>query len=179
MVEVCKNIYVGDDNDYYKLINKQDWCVLHCCKHPFHCQFVGYSGNLPIDHIDYAFKSNGNEMALNMVDLNFFNEEYLDYNRNMIEQAFIFLDEHYYNGKKLLIHCNQGQSRSPSLAMLYMARVGELSVDFETALTNFKSIYPAYNPKKNIFETVKRVWSNFTNSLVKGGEKNGKTSSRS
>lgn len=162
MIEIYKNIYVGDDNDYYRLINKQGWCVLHCCKHPFHCQFVGYSGNLPIDHIDYAYKRKDNEMALNMVDLNFFDEEYLDYNRNMIEQAFVFLDEHYYYGKKLLIHCNQGQSRSPSLAMLYMARIGGFDyADFETSLEKFKKIYPTYEPKKNIFETVKRLWDYF------------------
>lgn len=161
MKELIKNIFIGDDNDYYRLANKKEWGILHCAKHPFHCQFVGYSGNLPNTHKDYAYKRIENEMALNLVDLDFFSANYLDFNRNMFETAFKFLDEYYDNGKPILIHCNQGLSRSPSLAMLYMATKGIGCNDFATTLKEFKILYPNYQPKKNIFETIKALWNNF------------------
>ena len=162
MIEIYKNIYVGDENSYYSIFDKEDWAILHCCKHPFHCQFVGYSGNLPSTHEDYALKRKGNEMALNLVDMHFFSENYLDFNKDMFEQAFSFLDEYYKNGKRIYIHCNEGKSRSPSLGMLYMARLGGFDyADFENSLEKFKKIYPTYEPKKNIFETVKRLWDYF------------------
>ena len=41
-----------------------------------------------------------------------------------IDQALDFLEfsnKHWRQGKKLLIHCNQGESRAPSLALLFVA----------------------------------------------------------
>lgn len=161
MKELIENIFIGDDKDYNDLYDKKDWGILHCAKHPFHCQFVGYSGNLPNTHKDYAYKRKDNEMALNLVDLDFFSFNYLDFNREMFIQAFKFLDEYYDNGKPILIHCNQGLSRSPSLAMLYMATKGIGYEDFEKTIKEFKLLYPKYEPKKNIYETIKALWKEF------------------
>lgn len=162
MVEVYKNIFIGSENDYYSISNPQEWAVLHCCKNPFHCQFVGYRGNLPSAHPDYALKQIGNEMALNLVDMDKYSPNYLMFNKNMFETAFKFLDEYRQKGYKILIHCNQGESRAPTLGMLYIAKLGAFNYkDFGATVEEFVSMYPDYNPKLNIYETVKNLWGYF------------------
>ena len=162
MTEIYKDIFIGNEQDYYAIQNESGWAVLHCCKHPFHCQFVGYRGKLSPSHPDYAFKRLGNEMALNLVDMDTFSESYLEFNRKMFETAFNFLDEYREQGYKILIHCNQGESRGPTLGMLYVATLGAFGyADFETSVQKLREIYPTYSPKKNIFLTVENLWKNF------------------
>ena len=161
MIEISNNIFIGNDYDYYSLNNKDDWCVLHCCKTPFHQTFVGYSGNLSKDHPNYAYCIKGSEMALNIVDINMFDKRYLEFNKNMLSEAFKFLDT-YKDQKKILIHCNQGESRGPSIGMLYIARNGFFDYDgFEDTYYQFLNIYPNYKPKDNIFFTVRSLWNYF------------------
>lgn len=162
MIEIMKGVYAGSEQDYYNIPDTSGWAILHCCKDPFHKQFVGYRGNLPSTHPDYAYKIHGNEMALNLVDMEFFSSNYLGFNRNMFVAAFDFLDFYRGKGSKILIHCNQGESRGPTMAMLYAARLGAFDyADFTTTVEKFRQIYPMYNPKKNIYETVMHLWNDF------------------
>ena len=162
MIEVFDNIFVGNEQDYYDMQNLDNWAILHCCKHPFHCSFVGYRGSLNSNHPDYAYKRIDNEMALNLVDMDKYNGNYLDFNKAMFETAFAFLDEYRNHGYRLLIHCNQGESRGPTVGMIYISRLGAFDyVDFNTALPKFQSLYPLYNPKENIFRTAQNLWSYF------------------
>ena len=125
MTEIYQNVFVGSEQDYYSIQRPSDWATLHCCKNPFHCDFVGYRGSLSPSHPDYALK-------------------YKD------------------KGYRLLIHCNQGESRAPTLGMLYVARFGAFNyVDFNASKYKLRSLYPSYNPKQNIYMTVKSLWSDF------------------
>jgi hypothetical protein len=162
MIEIFHNVFVGSEQDYYLICHQSNWAILHCCKNPFHCTFVGYRGSLPPSHPDYALKRKENEMALNLVDMDRFSSVYLDFNRNMFSTAFAFLDEYRVKGCKLLIHCNQGESRAPTLGMLYAARLGAFDyADFDTSVQKLRAIYPGYNPKNNIYLTVKSLWRDF------------------
>lgn len=162
MKEIHPNIFIGNEQDYYSIQRESNWAILHCCKHPFHCQFVGYRGNLPSSHPDYALKRRGNEMALNLVDMERFSESYLGFNKNMFATAFSFLDEYRLQGCKILIHCNQGESRAPTLGLLYIARLGAFDyADFDTSVQRLREMYPIYIPKRNIFLTVKSLWWDF------------------
>ena len=103
MKEIYHDIFIGNEQDYYAIQRERNWTILHCCKHPFHCQFVGYRGTLPPTHPNYALKRIENEMALNLVDMDRFSENYLDFNRDMFDTAFSFLDEYRLQGYKILI----------------------------------------------------------------------------
>ena len=47
---------------------------------------------------------------------------------------------------KVLVHCNQGMSRSPGIGLLYLAKEGMIdNSSFEKALAEFKEIYPGVN----------------------------------
>ena len=162
MIELIKNIYVGSEEDYYTIQNMPNWAILHCCKHPFHCQFVGYRGSLSPSNPDYALKRIGNEMALNLVDMDKFDCKYLDFNRKMFKTAFEFLDEYREKGYKLLIHCNQGESRAPTLGLLYVSYLGAYNyAGFEESVRKLRMIYPQYAPRNNIYQTVAALWQDF------------------
>lgn len=153
MIEVYPNLYVGSQIDCKSLLDS-GWAFAHICKEPYHRKFVGYTERaLSKDHPEYLIAVRGNEIALNIVDADrpeFFAD-------SMINSALDFIDAKLKLGMKVLVHCNQGLSRSPSIAMLYMKK--DLSNKFEEAEKQFKNIYPNYLPKNGIREYCKNRWS--------------------
>lgn len=70
----------------------------------------------------------------------------------LFTEFLAFANKHWSQGRKLLIHCNQGESRAPSLAMLLLAK-GVFSIpdtSFELARLEFEKLYPRYNSGKGI-----------------------------
>ena len=165
MIEIYPNVFVGDQHDFdgAKMpmgTEIDDWYVLHCCKDPYHRQFVGYTGRgCPKDSPEYLFARRGNRMALNMVDAKspeFFSKE-------MITAGLGFLEEGFKAGKKLLINCNRGESRSPSLAMLFVFKriLEKNGATFEQAEAEMKRIYPAYAPADGIRGHLMQYWGEY------------------
>ena len=72
MMEVCDNLYVGDQRDYesnIRLENKDSWSIIHACKEPYHCRALGYSGRAaPKCHPEYLIAKRGNRLILNLID---------------------------------------------------------------------------------------------------------------
>ena len=93
---------------------------------------------------------------LNIVDAP--NPEF--FRKEMIEAALDFVDESLARGLKVLIHCNEGMSRSPSIALLYMAaRLSALPADsLEVAEEEFRKIYSNYLPKQGIQGHLRQHW---------------------
>lgn len=165
MIQIFCNIYVGDENDAHSIINKsKEWAILHCCKNPFHCEMVGYKGNLPKTHPNYAFIINDNRMALNLVDMDNYNYDEIWHNFfiHIFNNAFNFIDKQILLGKKILIHCNQGESRAPSVALLYLISKGQHEDTFENTVKSFKTKYPLYNPKAGIYGNIRDSWQYYT-----------------
>jgi hypothetical protein len=161
MIEVHSNLFVGNQADYdYDVAQQEGWAVVHACKEPYHRQALGYSGRgAPKDHPEYLVARRGNRLFLNIVDANnpaFFAKE-------MIDAALNFIGEALANGLKVLVHCNQGESRSPSIALLYMAaRLGALPTEsLEAAEAQFRAIYPDYYPKPGIRGHLREYWEQY------------------
>jgi len=149
MIEVMQNLFVGNQDDCKDF----DGAIVHAAKEPYHRQFVGYTERAaPKDHPEYLWAVRDNEIALNAVDAD--KPEFFAI--SMINAALDFIDTKLNEGLKVLVHCNQGQSRSPSIALLYMK--GRLPDDFTEAEEQFRKIYPGYNPKNGIREYVKAHW---------------------
>jgi hypothetical protein len=146
MKEVYERLYVGSDNDCFH--EREGWAVVHACKHRCHQYAVGYSGNLSPHHPSYLVHEEENNLYLNMVDVN--KPGYLKsrYMIPIIEATSAFVAAHLQEGMNVLIHCNQGVSRAPTLAMLFLARrIGWIdSTDFENARADFLHQYPDYSP---------------------------------
>lgn len=162
MLVIYPNVYVGNDIDAEKLLaiyNHEEWFILHCAKEKWHRQFVGYVGRgAPKESPEYLFARRGNRMALNMVDA----KSPMFFSKEMITAGLDFLEEGHKAGKKLLIHCNVGESRGPSTAMLFVfKRILKNNATFEEAEKELKQIYPTYNPGEGIRGHLMQYWDEY------------------
>ena len=158
MIEVFKNLFVGSQSDYeFNAISFTTWSVVHACKEPYHRDLLGYTGRAaPKDHPQYLYGYDAyNHLVLNIVDApdpGFFADA-------MIDEAINYCLKGLKEGKKVLIHCNQGESRAPSIALLVLKKLGVVSKDFDIAVTEFLKAYPLYSPNKGIFEYIRNRWN--------------------
>lgn len=162
LIQVYKNIYIGNEKDAREIINSKDWSFVHCCKEPYHRKMVGYSKrSLDKEHPNYGYIIKDNRMALNIIDANFYNKDFLPLTRDIFENTFAFVDAEYERGQKILFNCNLGGSRAPSIAFLYLSKRGAYSKDFLKAFNEFSKDYPIYAPRLGIFLMVKNCWEHF------------------
>jgi hypothetical protein len=162
MIEVAPRLFVGNQIDYERHVKAKDgqpkdgWAVVHACKEPYHRDAVGYKGlGCPSDSDEYLFARRGNRLCLNMVDApkpEFFRPA-------MIDEAMAFIASFMAGSEnKVLVHCNQGGSRGPSLALLYLRRSGMMPMSFDKAVQVFTDAYPAYQPAKGIRAYLEQHW---------------------
>lgn len=77
------------------------------------------------------------------------------------EQFLLFASEHYDRGGSLLIHCNQGESRAPTLALLFLAKHLQAipSDSFLAAQAAFAPLYAGYRPGVGIQQFFATKWA--------------------
>lgn len=157
--------------DYEDIRDVGNWSVVHCCKAPYHKELVGYTNKLHPNHPNYSYAIVGNRMALNLVDMDRFDKRYLPFNEKMFLAAFDFITEEMKSGQRILIHCNEGVSRSPMVLMLYLCFTGYKKInalDFETAVRKITYENDLYiSPRTGIYETARNLW----NDIGRLGEK--------
>ncbi len=127
--------------------------VIHACKDPCHRAHVGYKGNLPADHACYLAAQDDYNLYMNIIDppLPLFKLE-------SFTLFFHFIDQHL--GKRpIVIHCNKGESRAPSLTLLVMAkRLRTLPDDsYQSARTEFEKSHD-YKPGNGISAFLAEHW---------------------
>ena len=86
-----------------------------------------------------------------------------DWQKQGITNFTIVLDfiEKWLKTKKVFVHCDQGQSRSPALGMLFVAkRMKKISPDFELAKLEFAKIYLEYFSESGIIKFINQNWDN-------------------
>jgi len=155
MREVHKNLFCGNQLDAACVIRRNGepldgWAVVHAAKEPFHREFVGYkTPGAPKDHPEYLYAERGNRLALNMVDAPTANY----FSRELFDKALEYIDNKLKEGYKVLVHCNQGESRAPSVCLLYMVKRGVLKgLSWVDCLQDFLVVYPYYKPGEGILE---------------------------
>jgi predicted protein tyrosine phosphatase len=64
---------------------------------------------------------------------------------------------------KILLHCNQGQSRSPGIALLYLLKHTDILGEKEmaAAIAAFRAIYPPYAPARGMAEYIRLNWHRY------------------
>lgn len=155
MREIIPNLFCGSEIDFTDSIDNEPdvWAILHACKEPFHRCFVGYTGRgCPKESSEYLWADRGNRLALNIVDAP--KAEFFD--KSMIDKALDFIEQKLNMGYKVLVHCNQGESRSPSIVLLYLIKQDIIKGDtFSDCEAEFVKTYPEYNPGIGIREFLK------------------------
>lgn len=160
MIEIYPRLYIGNQDDYeYTVKNLKGWKVIHACKEPYHRQLVGYTGrHCEIDHPEYLMAPRHGRIAMNLIDSD---AKYIP--PQLIRSILDIVDIWLKKGSKILIHCNQGISRSPMLGFLYLLKFTKKikSVNLEIALTEFKSIYNNFNPSLGVIEFIEQNFNDY------------------
>ena len=153
MIEISERLFVGSDADCR--VGDVDWAVVHACKSPCHQRAVGYRGSLPSSDPNYLVLSKSNDLYLNIID------PPRPLFKLLTFTSFLeFAMRHWEQGKKVLIHCNLGESRAPTLALLFLAKCRrEISAEsFDTAKREFQRIFPYYQPGQGIQTYLRATW---------------------
>jgi hypothetical protein len=161
LTRVHENLFVGSDEACFTR-EKAGWAVVHACKDPCHRQAVGYEGSLPEEHPNYLTYREDSHLYLNLIDPPF---------RPLFKVPFFiealdFIEEEIVD-KDVLVHCNEGLSRSPSVALLFLAaRAGEVDdSSFPAAREEFeRDYYSGYSPSGGIRKFLNRKWEELVNS---------------
>jgi hypothetical protein len=162
MIEIYPSFFVGHQGDYeYEVKGRRGWAVVHACKEPYHRQLLGYSGRgaPKKDHPEYLFAERETRLYLTLVDAP--NPAYIP--KEIIDKAISFIHEKLAEGLKVLVHCNQGESRSPGIGFLYLLRETAVlpQTSLDDALAKFRQIYPAFSPSRGISGFIAAHWKEY------------------
>lgn len=153
MHQLLPNLVFGDES-----LCVNDTCdavaVVHACKDPCHRRALGYSGrSLPVNHPHYLVYETAQHLFLNLID-----PPQPLFMMPSFEAFFRFVDRHITE-RTVVIHCNQGESRAPSLALLYGAKRTDRfpKGTYEEARLAFSAEYP-YQPGTGIQRWLSQHW---------------------
>jgi predicted protein tyrosine phosphatase len=144
MIEVYPNLYVGSEDDERRIRGQAGWFVVHACKEPYHRHALGYrTPGAPKNHPEYLIARRDRRLILNLVDAP--DARYIPV--EIIDAAIAAIEANITAGN-VLIHCNEGKSRSPGIAFLYLRKNTDLfrAMDIDAAIAQFRLIYPSFVP---------------------------------
>jgi hypothetical protein len=159
MIEVHKNLFVGADIDENSIRGQSGWFVIHACKEPYHRQALGYSGRAASkDHPEYLIARRDGCLILNLVDV-----DNVSFVSPVIIDAALEAIAANIATRNVLVHCNQGQSRSPSIAFLYLLRHTDSfeGLTQNEALSKFGAIYPPFSPARGMADFIRLNWQRY------------------
>ena len=154
-----RKLFVGSQSDYETDLFIGKWAFVLAAKEPWHRQTIGYTGRAcDKSHPEYLMAFRENKLILNLVDApkaEFFNKDIFD-------MALNFIDLHLAGATNVLVCCNKGESRSPSIVLLYLIRHGIIKGDsLEDCEAEFMKVYPEYNPGAGIRGFMKEHWREY------------------
>lgn len=128
------------------------WTVVHACRHP--CYRMAAASLTDAERRDSALAAESN-LYLDLIDppLPLFGVApfvtFLD-----------FVEPRWRRGEHLLIHCNLGRSRAPTLALLFLAKRLRTLPDasYELAAEAFRKTLPSYTPGAGIRSFLSAHW---------------------
>ena len=163
MIEVYTNLYIGEDKDCDAHLSDPHFSIVHACQ-TCHQMALNYQGALPSDHPHYLIYENNNQLYLNLVDTPY--EFQCEFANPVFESAIRFIHREI-NTKKILVHCNFGYSRSPSLGLVYLAIQGVIpNKSLKDAAQEYFNLYPKYTPGRGITLYMNNNWDFLMNLLI-------------
>lgn len=159
MIEVHPSLFVGSQDDEAAIRGQAGWFVVHACKEPYHRKALGYTTQgAPKQHPEYLLAERPGRLILNLVDV----AQVAFVAPIIVDTALGAIDRHI-GEFKVLVHCNQGFSRSPSIALLYLLKHTEAlgSRDPAAALPAFRKLYPPYAPAQGMADYVRLNWAKY------------------
>lgn len=159
MIEVCPNLHVGSEHNEQSLRGQAGWFFRHACKEPYHRQALAHTGRTAAKtHPEYRIARRNGRLILNLVDID--GPSYISFE---IVDAASYAIRDDIEHSKILLHCNQSQSRSPSIALLYLLKHTDFlsREDIAAAIAAFRAIYSSYTPARGMAEYVRLNWHRY------------------
>jgi hypothetical protein len=159
VIEIHRNLFVGAQVDEEHVRGQAGWFFVHACKEPYHREALGYSGRgAPKEHPEYLIARRDGRLILNLVDVdnvNFISAEIVDAALGAIRDNI--------DTSKVLLHCNLGHSRSPTIAFLYLTKYTDrfAGLGIEDAVAAFRELYPPYNPARGMADYARINWGRY------------------
>lgn len=141
MIEIFNRVFVGSMDDL-TATNDSEWAFVHATKSIFNTL------SCPTNRVIHE---EGNRLYLNWIDVEDY--RFFDYEEAGVQNVIAALDfiDNWRRHKKVLIHCDQGVSRGPSLGMTWLfKRSGMIDNGISANRKKFLDIYPEYYPTGGI-----------------------------
>jgi hypothetical protein len=151
MIEIYPNLFVGDDTDAVTA-EIEGMVIVHAAKDPWHRKAVGYTTRSAPQGPEYLSAIRGPHLSLNLVDSP--NPQFIS--KGAMHDGCNYIENMLRHGRKVLCHCNQGQSRGPGLVFLYLWHKGVLPRNFDEAMEAFKKEYPPFAPGAGVLGFLKQ-----------------------
>lgn len=161
MMEVYPGLFIGNKGDcsLQSLKPSGNWAIVHVYP-PCHQHALGHRMPDTPEGLEYYLARRGQHLFVNLRDA-----EHAAYvhKEAQIDPVLSFMDEMRAQDTSLLVHCEQGWSRSPSLALLYLAtRLEALPTEsLGAAEAQFKARYPGYAPSYGIWAHLQQHWQQY------------------
>ena len=159
MIEVTHNLFVGAEAHEQAIRGQEGWFFIHACKEPYHRQELGYApGKSAPKGPEYFYAKRDGRLILNLIDAP--KAEFIP--AEIIDVAIETIHDNI-GQRKILLHCNQGQSRSPGIALLYLVKYTNVlpRSDMNTAIAAFRAIYPSFAPAGGMAGYIQANWNRY------------------
>lgn len=167
MKKVLEHLYVGSLEDYECLgPGILRYSILGCCKDPLHRRYARIQGadqdgyterSMDPNEPEYLWAERDHALYLNLVDAR--DPKY--FTASIFQKALSFIDNEIKDGRDVFIVCNKGESRSPSIALMYMLEHGYFKKInfFDEVVDEFREKYYAeYKPAMGIYVFLRNWW---------------------
>ena len=169
MRQIYERLYTGDLAACFE--GAASWAVVHACRHPCFLRAVRRLGasSESLTHLE-----DGPNLYLDLVD-----GPARCFSTSHFEAFLSFAGRHWSRGAGLLIHCNQGASRAPSLAMLFLAKHLEAlpTGSYDEASAAFCQLLPGFSPGAGIRSFLREHWERLRRLLPGEGSAHAETRS--
>jgi predicted protein tyrosine phosphatase len=138
MEEVIRNLFIGSVGEGERLRGRPGWVVVHA-ERGIHRQYVAKHR---LAARDTVASPDGSELFLSFEDARRAGQV----NTRCIRPALEFIHRHLSAGRKVLVDCITGLSRSPAIVLLYVLP----RTNIFDAIFSYSEIYPLYDPNDGL-----------------------------
>ena len=153
MREIRDHLYIGSNRACHEGTPQR--AVVHACKRPCFQGAIGREGTLPHDHPDHHAIAESYDLYLNLRD-----RMQPRFSMEVFGAFFQFTAKQWAAERALLLHCNAGRSRSPSLGLLFLAGITKdiPSGTFVQAANAYAALDPEARPGPGLRRYLRDQW---------------------